>query len=477
MKIGLVDSAFFALQDTILKEGHELHLYVEEASNPSLATSSTKSEKERFFTYPSLPAFLKAIPTFDLVVTDGGFVTSANLSSYQWARAHGIPAIGYETNLIALEQFRDIAFQIVRETSPISDIKLPEAMEFFDIESLTKFLRKIKKSWVLKKGEGAPTEDIGPRTIVIHPHTINSVLPFITNSPNSWFDKNGKGGARLEEFISGHEWSFAVFYDGTNISQVAYAYKEYKGAQNGDRGGVQTGEVGTLLQWEILEEHSPIYQFFSKIVSHPALKGKFHGMIDINTIVNEDFSHAHLIEFTPRWGRPSLDVMLGAISNPAKGNFCSLLLAAASGNLKTFPLTGYKEALQLGKTSVGVTLFDYGNPFVLCVQKGEKFEPVLKEPRQIKKLPKGDFCRTVPIFGFYDNDNKTWKTIMDPIEGSSRHFVTVGCHKNGEVARDAAYKALASFEEFGITWRDDIGKSEHLTEMVKVISHFLKGEK
>ncbi len=472
MIIGIIDSNHFALQDRLLREGHELHVFVDGVPFPSLMTPATEVQGENFVPYAGIVDFIRAIPELDLVLSDGQD-TLEYATVYSAARVNGVPVIGYDPTVVALESYRGLAFEVLGEYAETSDlVRLPEAREFESKEELTLFLENTKRDWVIKKGVLSPAIDFETRTVILRNSQIKSILPLITETlPNSWFNEKGEGGARLEEFASGMEWSFAVFYDGEKISPIAYVYKEYKGPQNADRSLIQTGEVGTLFKWFPLEEGSEVWNMFTSILTHPLLNGKFSGILDINMIVAPDLSSATLIEFTTRWGRPSLEVMLGGMKSVDDYTFSEFLQSLGSGELSEDWCHPMYSGLNIGKFNVGVTVFDYGSPFSLC--NSDK-KPILKAERPFT-MPKNenrDGSRVVPYWCFYDNSQETWKTSMSGMQPA--HFVAVGSSENGGIARVNAYSLLLDFNEFGMTWRDDIGNNQDLHDLGRVADKFLK---
>lgn len=168
------------------------------------------------------------------------------------------------------------------------------------------------------------------------------------------------------------------------------------------------------------------------------LSGKCRGMIDLNTILDPKRGILTFIEYTIRWGRPTLEMWLAA------HRFAGVDAAEV---FYYGPERFEKElAVLRGRPLVGVTVFDYGTPLL---EEGPNFS--------LFRMPVAGSERSL-VFQFlstFDRKTKLWKAFS-----GTRHFVSIGiASEAGHVASaiDAAYASLKGFNSYGQVWRDDVG--------------------
>ncbi len=444
LRIGIEDRGYQSLIQHLAEEGHQLFVYVDGVPFDALwPMKNVTYVRERN----------------DLLNTKVDFVISSDFPDSNvrtGAIYKNMPVIGHAREAIELELDRDLAFSFVQMLQH-KKLVTPPFIEFRDREEAINFLSskaQKSKSWVMKQHRDSPLDESDNRTVITHGkqdgHANAINLLKLDKSP--WFDE-GVGGVRFEKFIEGVEVCFgAMFSESYPEPNQAYWCREYKDAQNGDRSGVLTGEVGTLIG--VLPGDSVISDIFSRIgACLRSCKVLTTGMIDFNTIIDSKGT-MHFIEFTVRWGRPTLETQLAMIGTKRR-LLGDALFNAAIGLPTKMPYENNSFAL-------GVTVYDYGLPYTLSIpgRKGQPFKP---------PVPSSPLESVQPLF-CNPSDPKKW--ISSASEG--RHFVSIGlCHDSlmdvidyksrldsaRELLLQKAYSPLRDFKAPGMTWRDDIGKN------------------
>ena len=147
------------------------------------------------------------------------------------------------------------------------------------------------------------------------------------------------------------------------------------------------------------------------------------------------------MEFTIRFGRPTLELMLASFSNNVVQE-----LINSSKNVSSF------NNLILYERSVGVTVFSYGIPlYVRKIQVRVQF--LLR--CQIKGVGTNSFkIEPIQLFCRHNAELDQWTT-----SNNERQFVMVASSEGLEykTLSKLANQSLSEFDVLGLTWRDDIG--------------------
>lgn len=139
----------------------------------------------------------------------------------------------------------------------------------------------------------------------------------------------------LQKFVSGVEVAVGAFFNGKDFIYPINVNFEHKRIFPGDIGPF-AGEMGTLMYWS-----EPNYLFQATLEKmRPALQAcKYVGYIDINCIVNG--RGIYPLEFTSRFGYPTIQIQLEGIQTPA-GEWLYRLARGDAFELKT------KKGFQIG---------------------------------------------------------------------------------------------------------------------------------
>lgn len=444
MHIGIEDRGYHSLVRQLVAEGHKVTMYV-----------------------PGIPYDLLwpwegvtyATSRSDLVNAEPDFIISSDFPDGNVRAAAlmaKIPVIGHDSSAIELELDRELAFSVIKSLGLPNIIRVPDVEQFTNKADAINFLKHSKRSWVMKQHRDSPLDESDNRTVISKAKSKHAyAIQLLEAESSPWF--NGEvGGVRFEQFVEGVEVCWGSMFSHSSPTYPIYWCQEYKDAQNGGRSGVLTGEVGTILG-VVPNNRSAVASVFETLGMRLRGSGILTtGMIDFNTIIDVKTGIMYFIEFTVRWGRPTLELQI-AMSSPSK-NMGRFLKNVAGGRGYHFPYHW--------KTGLGVTVYDYGLPFVLSApgRKPIPFKPpVAKSPVPIPGERRSSGRDVVPLFANCSNP-KEWNSSAS--EG--RHFVSVGLSSFGiddsvklEAVRDTlvsnAYGPLSGFNASGMTWRDDIG--------------------
>ena len=454
MKIGIVDDMFYSLQNRLMLEGNTLVVFVPSCQNlhtiPAKAFNVCET-RGKIKCVASLEALIKA--KCDLYIVGTG-----DHECYEILTGLGLPAVGYSRAATALEHSREYALAMLKKYK-VKALSLGEARTFHDADALRDFLSTTKKKWVLKQSAESPLENITNRTVVCH--DVKQTLGLL-NKPNAWFNAAGDGGVRLEEYFSGYECCFGAWFDGEKFLLPIYSCIEHKGAQDGERGGIMTGEVGTTMKFYGSQGADPlngtrVSEMFSQL--EPMLKGTCKGMIDVNTIYDPETNKLNFLEFTCRFGRPTLEMQIAMLA-PYASLGAALLDTLTGYNTKHLMRYMYRE-----DCGVGVTVFSYGYPLLdeLVPKSGA-------DPEYYKKATGSEIefhmpntrtsdSKIVQQWCIYSEDKKSWVTAFN-----TRQFLSVGFGESWGSAKLSAYTPLNGYNLLGHTWRGDVGDRAQATE-------------
>lgn len=449
MRIGIVDDFFFSLQSRLLDDGHALYIFAGSDAKgiPSEQFNVTPNVSHNIVPVASVLALVDEECDFYITGTAG-----VDPIAYEVLKTMSNNVLGHDQYMVQLEVNRDLAFRVLQQQGLTDILSVPEAFEIYDAEAAYDYVANTAGSMVLKQTSGSPSAHTFPMCCTTVSRNGKQTASIFKRG-NPFFHPDGNGGVRIEQFVSGYEVSFGAWFDGREFLSPFYSCIEHKGPQNGDRGGNMTGEIGSTHVWhhEVDFDASRIGQMLRKL--EPALRGHCNGMIDINCILDPATGKLWFLEFTMRYGRPTLEMMLALTEKAMDYGDVLHKLATHDPNA---PFCW--AAAQSKQHAVGVNVFLYGHPVLDYVidradnkeeikkllPAGFDFEPPLTEPG------KSEFIQMMARF---DHAEQTWRT--DP--GWGRQFVIVGLGDTAETARLHAYQPLQNYDLINHTWRDDIG--------------------
>jgi phosphoribosylamine-glycine ligase len=443
MKIGIYDDYFVSLQRRLLMEGHTLYVYVEDTPKLSAKQFNITGAQGNLHQVMSLMDLVNAKCDLYIVGTHHDSLPYEVITTL----LPNTPVLGYASEVTLLELNRSFAFRM-NEILGVTDlIKNPTEHRFTDIDDLRAFIKSAKSSWVLKQSEQSPLSEYDNRTIVFGPRDAEPMLSML-EAGNPFFRKTDTdfyGGAIVQQFIQGNEVCFGRWFNGSNFVGPTYTCQEHKGAQNGNRGGLLTGEVGTSLTWNATTK-GKLALLWDRLESF--LRGKCRGMIDVNCILTPT-GKLYFIEYTIRFGRPTLELQLACLPPVDKFNLGQSLKADNAFN----HVNQYSHAC-------GVTVFSYGIPIVRA-KSGEQFKP-----QKIQMPTTSPGFDVQPLFCQYSMEKKAWVTRQ-----YERQFTAIGLSADSfTMAQKRVYHCLHNYQLMNHTWRDDIGDN-HQTVLKELAKH------
>lgn len=454
-KPGLVDDCFYSLQAQLAEEGNTVRVYMGSSQKFDGFDVSNHNKGK----------ILQAVTLHELAKKCDYVLCGTNnyndVPAYEFFKHLGMPVLGYSAAVVLLEQDRDFAKIINKNLTINSIIKTPESHAFSDVESAVLFLEGNKESWVLKQSSMSPQHIQENRTWISLVQNHKMTIGLLQSSNNAWFDKSGVGGVIFEKYVKGQEVCFGAWFNGQHFQSPIYSCIEHKGAQNGDRGNMMTGEVGSTMKLHHLNYKTKIGQVFQKLELY--LKGRCNGMIDINTILDAE-GQLWFVEYTCRFGRPTLEMQLSMLKPEYSFNTALYKLASKEPvNLEAlFDMKSY---------ATGVTVFSYGIPFV---GQTNSLGLNVSTPASLKldfDLPKTLFPNRVDIrqiFCTFDTERNTWVTAPN-----ERQFVVIGKGSSATLSTLSVYAVLKNYSLPTCTWRDDVGDNFAATEMLLSKYHII----
>lgn len=235
----------------------------------------------------------------------------------------------------------------------------------------------------------------------------------------------------LQKFISGVEVAVGAFFNGKNFVHPINVNFEHKRIFPGNIGPF-AGEMGTLMYWS-----SPNVLFKSTLEKMlPALQESgYVGYIDVNCIVNG--KGIYPLEFTTRFGYPTIQIQLEGISMPA-GEWLPLMAKGEDFELKI------KKGFQIGVRILVPTYFSHENDQELY-HMFKDLAVTFKNPSNLEGIHIEDV----------KNDNGTWR-----IAGNSGVVLVVtSSGATVEDARRLAYNRVKNILIPNMFYRTDIASA------------------
>lgn len=463
MKIGIVDQFFLSLQGALIEEGHDLKVYIDGA--PQLDELELPATH-----HPIKEGQLTQVMDFfqfedcDYLIV-GLFPTCAG--DYLKTLYPDKPMMYYSQDILLLEADRRLTHELLKRHVNLPWFRLPEIVDFSHRDDAQRYLETVDHAVVIKQNLSSKVESYRRTSIVQDPanYTIATL--------NSWFHTEGEGGCTMEQFIGGMgEVSLGMWFNGERFVGNPYYYIEHKGACNGDRGHVLTGEVGTTMSYfEPSDPDNTVMALFAQL--QPMFEGKMNGMVDLNFKMVQDGNQIELwfMEFTLRFGRPTLEAQLAHIeaSDRTVGEYYRDHIGPDITKENWFNLA-QDEPMHF----VGVTAYTYGLPLLSSLKYSaqpafENFDWASVIPSNGQTWSASDFINEdkseghwFPIFTKYDAAREVYLATDE-----ERHFICCGVSTDAAAAQSTAYSLLEGVSLMGITWRDDVG--DNLTSVTQVL--------
>jgi len=247
---------------------------------------------------------------------------------------------------------------------------------------------------------------------------------------NKKFLEKKNHGFVLQKFIDGVEIAVGAFFNGTDFIYPINVNFEHKHlfAKNL---GPMTGEMGTLMFWS---RANTIFRSTLVKMKSPLKKSGYVGYIDLNCIVNENGIFP--LEFTSRFGYPTIQIQLSGILDKA-GDWLCKLAKGTKFRLST------KKGFQVGVVIATPPLLSEGDDMKI-VKTFRNIAINLKDGKNSKNIHLGDIKK---------DKNDIWR-----IAGTSGWcLVVTGTGQTVESARAKAHKEIKNINIPNMFYRGDIG--------------------
>jgi phosphoribosylamine---glycine ligase len=273
----------------IKKEGHEVKYYVKCKTERDVASG--------FIDF--VDDYKPHIDWADVIIFDDvlGLGKIA-----QKLRKRGKKVVGGNAYTDRLEEDRSFGTEEMQRKG----IKIIPYKDFSSFDDAIEFIKENPCAYVLKPtGEYKPTA-LGILYIGYHPKG-DDVID-VLEKYKEWKDKIPR--IQLQKKVEGVEVAVGAFFNGKKFIKPINVNFEHKRLFTGDI-GPDTGEMGTSMFWT---HNNKIFDETLEKFEDELAKTKYVGYIDINCIVNAQGIHP--LEFTSRFGYPTLSIQIDSFDMP-----------------------------------------------------------------------------------------------------------------------------------------------------------------
>ena len=283
----------------VAKEGHAVKYYIEDPLEKEVSDGFVNKTQN----------WEKNVKWADVIIFDDvlGHGTKA-----QKLRKEGKAVIGGTTYTDRLEDDRKFGQEeLKRHGIPILSFE-----EFTSFEKAIDYVKENPGKYVLK-----PTGQANvPKSFlyVAHEDDGSDMIRVLAAYSRVW--RNDVKIFQLQRKVKGVEIAVGVFFNGKKFITPINVNFEHKKLFPGDL-GVPTGEMGTSMFWS---EPNRLFNSTLKKMEHTLAKEGFCGYIDLSCIVNG--YGIYPLEFTCRFGYPTISIQKDGILNPMGEFFYDLAL-------------------------------------------------------------------------------------------------------------------------------------------------------
>ncbi|MDP2600408.1 MAG: phosphoribosylglycinamide synthetase C domain-containing protein, partial [Deltaproteobacteria bacterium] len=309
-----------------------------------------------------------------------------------------------------------------------SGVSILPNWHFTDYDEAIRFIKDKPGRYVFKPSGNNLSESKG-LLFLGEEEDSGDLLAVLEQNKNIWKKKAPE--FLLQKYISGIEVAVGAYFNGTDFLEPINVNFEHKRIFPGNVGPF-AGEMGTLMYWS--EPNKLFKETLEKML--PSLKESgYIGYIDVNCIVNG--RGIYPLEFTARYGYPTIQIQLEAITMPI-GEWHYRMASGEKFEIKT------KKGFQIGVRILVPTYF--------CNTTDPILHPMYKDMAVTFKNPnnlEGIHIEDVK------NDNGIWR-----LAGTSGVVMVVtGNGQTVEEARKSAYSRVKNVIIPNMFYRTDIGRS------------------
>lgn len=334
-------------------------------------------------------------------------------------RKQGKLVVGGSAYTDKLEEDRDFGQGEMKKAGMLT---LP-SFEFTNFDEALKFVKEHPDRYVFKPSGMIGSDDKG-LLFIGEEEDGKDLLEVMLHNKQVWTKKMQK--FILQKFASGVEVAVGAFFNGNDFIMPININFEHKRLFPGEIGPF-TGEMGTSMYWT---EPNAIFRMTLAKMKEALAQSKYVGYVDINSIATA--KGIYPLEFTCRFGYPTISIQLEGIQTPA-GEFLYKLAKGEQFTLKT------KKGFQIGVV-IAVPPYPFNDKKVFATYKDCSI--IFKKPMQ-DGLHLGDVK-------YADND---WH-----LAGESGYaLVVTGSGSTMEEARKQCYSRIKNIILQNMMYRTDIG--------------------
>lgn len=296
----------------VKKEGHSVKYYINEKASRDICEGFVDKCDD----------WKKEIEWADVIVFDDVFFGE----EADKLRKQGKAVVGGSVYTDKLEEDREFGQQEMKKAG----VNVLPHWDFTDFDEAVKFVQKTPDRYVLK-----PTSRTGEKELLFvgQEDDGKDIIELLQLYKKAWAKKITS--FQIQKYASGVEVAVGAFFNGVDFITPINVNFENKRMFPGDL-GPSTGEMGTHMYW------SPPGKLFNETLAKmkdALAKSGYVGYIDINCIVNS--KGIHPLEFTSRFGYPTISIQMEGITSPW-GEFLHSI-----GNKKPYDLRA-KKGFQVG---------------------------------------------------------------------------------------------------------------------------------
>ncbi len=391
----------------IKKEGHKVKCYIKEKSDIDAYDGFVEKVDD----------WKKWINWADIIVFDD--VEFGKIA--EKLRRKGKAVIGGSIYTDRLEMDRDFGQAELKKHG----INVLPHQDFSDYNEAINFIKNNPGRYVFKPSGNVPSAGKG-LLFLGQEDDGKDILALLEQNKDVWQKKAPT--FQLQKFVNGVEVAVGAYFNGKDFIRPININFEHKRLFPGDLGPL-TGEMGTSMFWS---QTNPIFATTLKKIKPDLIESGYHGYIDLNCIVNS--RGIYPLEFTARFGFPTIQIQLEGIQTPA-GEWMAKLARGEDLELKT------KKGFQVGARIMVPSYFSYPK------------DPEIKVYRDLPIL----FKKPDNLDGVHIEDVKIVDGVWRIAATSGCLLVITGSGTTVEESRRQVYRRIKNIMIPNMFYRVDIG--------------------
>ncbi len=393
---------------TLVKEGHEVKAHIKAAGDVGVYEGFV----ERIDDWKTFVDWADVI-----VFDDVEFGTVA-----EKLRKEGKLVVGGSEYTDRLEMDREFGQSELKRHG----VNILPNWQFTSYDEAIKFVRENPGRYVFKPGGNTPSTAKG-MLFLGEEEDGRDILELLEQNKGAW--EKHTPVFQLQKYIAGVEVAVGTFFNGHDFIFPINVNFEHKRVFPGDIGPF-AGEMGTLMYWS---EPNKLFKATLEKMLPSIRESGYVGYIDINCIVNH--RGIYPLEFTSRFGYPTIPIQLEGITMPA-GEWLFKMASGENFQLKT------KRGFQIGVRILVPSYFSE-----------RKDSEYAKSFRDLAVAFKNPAIREGVHIEDVRNDNGTWR-----IAGESGVILVVTASGTTvDEARRLVYNRVQNIMIPNMFYRTDIG--------------------